>query len=201
MLFHIFLAHYSYPVSTNSSISARRLLEGQGDPKQHGHDPMDTTDQWRLTPLLDHNSFGFTPLPSHSAGLFGLTPGATNAGYHSQAGDLHTPGLAFQLGTPLSMPHAENGVQSGVGHEMQPFQFLGSDVYGNHHSYAQQPSYAPSSFINHGGQFHGQGIASDVPGKQVDMKFANHHDMHALQFAETTLHSTSALPMLKPSEP
>lgn len=33
------------------------------------------------------------------------TPGGMNTVYHNQsAGDLHTPGLAFHLGTPLSMP-------------------------------------------------------------------------------------------------
>ena len=164
---------------------------------------MDPSDQWRFTPLLEHNSLGFTPLPSQSAGFFGLTPGASNAPYQSQAGDLHTPGLAFQLGTPLSMPHADTSVQPGSGPEMQGFHppFLVSDTFNDHHVYPHQPSYAPSSFVQIGGHLHTHGVANEVIGKHSDVKYVNHSEMDTLGISSSNLQSIATMPSSKIAEP
>ncbi len=69
--------------------------------------PRDSNEPWRFTPsIFDANPFSFTPLAGQQPGFY--TPGGLNTVYHNQsAGDLHTPGLAFHLGTPLSMPLPE----------------------------------------------------------------------------------------------
>ncbi|KAH7095223.1 CP2 transcription factor-domain-containing protein [Paraphoma chrysanthemicola] len=79
------------------------------DPTPRGNDQ-----PWRFTPsLLDPNSFAFTSFANQPPGYYTPTPGGTNTLYHSQAGDLHTPGFSFGLGTPLSLPTSEGGVHAG----------------------------------------------------------------------------------------
>jgi CP2 transcription factor len=76
--------------------------------------PRATAEQWRFTPsLLDPNSYAFSSFANQPPGYYTPTPGGTNTIYHSQAGDLHTPGYAMGVGTPLSMPTSEAGVQVG----------------------------------------------------------------------------------------
>ena len=164
---------------------------------------MESTDQWRFTPIFEHNSFGFTPSMSHSAGLFGLSPGALNPAYHSQAGDLHTPGLA-QLGTPLSMPHTETTGQPVMTSEMHGFhpQLLAPEGFNNHHIYPQQPSYAPSSFIQAGSHFHSHphGVTTDATMKHTDMKFAGHSDVHSLAYSGSNLQPIATMPAVSTLE-
>lgn len=68
--------------------------------------PRATADAWRFTPLLlDPNNFTFSSYMNPQPGYLTPTPGSgMNTVYHHQAGDLHTPGMTFHLGTPLSMP-------------------------------------------------------------------------------------------------
>lgn len=112
-------------------------------------------DTWRLTPLfMDPNSFEFISFVSQPPSLYTPTRSSTNTLYHSQAGDLHTPGTGMYLGTPLSTPHTDQSLQwhdSGV--EMQHFQ---SHLV-NHHPFAQQQQqqqpqqqpYAPNHSLQH----------------------------------------------------
>lgn len=189
--------------STNLHSTALRHFGAREDPKQQGHDSMDPADQWRFTPLLEHNSFGFTPLPSQPAGLFGMTPGTSNAPYHSQAGDLHTPGLAFQLGTPLSLPQADTSIHPGSGPEMQSFHppFLTSDAFNSHHIYPHQPSYTPSSFVQGGGHLQPHGLASDSMGKHSDVKYSGHPEMDSLGISGSNFQSIATMPNSNMPEP
>ncbi|KAJ9647054.1 hypothetical protein H2199_002040 [Coniosporium tulheliwenetii] len=76
--------------------------------------PRPSNEQWRLTPsLLDPNSFAFSNFAAQPPGYYTPTPGGTNTLYHSQAGDLHTPGFSFGLGTPLSLPTSEGALHAG----------------------------------------------------------------------------------------
>ena len=134
-----------------------RHLNELDDNKDHDCSPKPMADSWRLTPsFMDPNSFAFTSFANQPPGYYTPTPGGVNTLYHSQAGDLHTPGMGMHLGTPLSMPHTGQSLQpleSGV--NMQPFQ----PHMINHHPHfhnpfvqqqpAQQQAFAPSQFLQH----------------------------------------------------
>jgi hypothetical protein len=129
------------------------------DPTPRGSDQ-----PWRFTPsLLDPNSFAFTSFANQPPGYYTPTPGGTNTLYHSQAGDLHTPGFSFGLGTPLSLPTSEGGVHAGQTAPTQHLHGFNPHAIGsNHHfqnvnPFALQPqhsqafaphqfSHAPSAF-------------------------------------------------------
>ena len=58
--------------------------------------------------MLDPNSVSFASFTNQFPGYQIPTPGGINTVYHNPAaGDLHTPGMALQLGTPLSMPMSD----------------------------------------------------------------------------------------------
>ncbi|KAF2399897.1 hypothetical protein EJ06DRAFT_538154 [Trichodelitschia bisporula] len=102
------------------------------DPTPKGNEP------WRFTPsLLDPNSFAFSSFANQPPGYYTPTPGGTNTLYHSQAGDLHTPGFTMGLGTPLSLPTSEGSMHAGHAHS------------GNLHAFqAQVSAIAPNAFHN-----------------------------------------------------
>ena len=127
------------------------------DTKDHDSTPKPMADPWKLTPsFMDPNSFAFASFANQPPGYYTPTPGGINTLYHSQAGDLHTPGMGMHLGTPLSMPHTGQSLQShDSGVEMQHFQ---PHLVSHHHHFhnpfvqqqqAQQQSYAPSHFLQH----------------------------------------------------
>lgn len=70
--------------------------------------------------------------------------------FHNQAGDLHTPGMGFHLGTPLSLSSPENHTNSVPAIDMHDFHphLLHSQPFQSSNSFAQQQSYAPSSFVH-----------------------------------------------------
>ncbi|KAF4626399.1 hypothetical protein G7Y89_g11762 [Cudoniella acicularis] len=99
------------------------------------------------------------PSQTNLLGTIPPTPGGTNTLYHNQAGDLHTPGMGIGtgLGTSLSMPTSADGLHvstmmdmSAFTHHMPPqfqnYNPFGHQVHNEHHQ-QQQPSYAPSSFV------------------------------------------------------
>jgi hypothetical protein len=104
-------AHASLPSFLCTDLS--RNVD-QDDIKDQDPTPRGNNEPWRFTPsLLDPNSFAFTSFANQPPGYYTPTPGGTNTLYHSQAGDLHTPGFSFGLGTPLSLPTSEGGVHVG----------------------------------------------------------------------------------------
>lgn len=109
----------------------------------------EANDQWRFTPsLLDTTSFHFPSFANQPSGYYTPTPGGTSTIYHNQAGDLHTPGMGFHLGTPLSMPTLEGNIHSAIDmHGFHPH-LLDVHSFQTTTSFNPQQSYAPSSFIH-----------------------------------------------------
>ncbi|KAI1280192.1 CP2 transcription factor-domain-containing protein [Xylaria sp. FL0933] len=116
--------------------------------------------EWRFTPsLLDPNSFSFSAFASQPPGYYTPTPGGTNTLYHHQAGDLHTPslGLGMGLNTPLSLPTSDGTIHAGAGGMMEIPHFQPAMAPQHFHQSfnpfiqpaPQQPSFAPSSFVQH----------------------------------------------------
>ena len=109
-------------------------------------------DHWRFTPsILDTNSFAFASFANHQSSDFGSTPGGTNTVFHNnQAGDLHTPGIGFQLGTPLSVSNSASQSDATAAVDMHGFQthLLHSQPFQNRNRFTPQQSYAPSSFVH-----------------------------------------------------
>ncbi|KAH7138235.1 CP2 transcription factor family protein-like protein [Dendryphion nanum] len=135
-----------------------RHFGDQEDIKDQDPTPRGNNEPWRFTPsLLDPNSFAFTSFANQPPGYYTPTPGGTNTLYHSQAGDLHTPGFSFGLGTPLSLPTSEGGIHA-AGQPTQPPHLHGFNPHalGTHHHFQTQnpfaiqaahaPSFAPHQF-------------------------------------------------------
>jgi len=122
------------------------------DSKDHDSNPKPLADSWRLTPsFIDHNSLAFTSFANQLPGLYTLTRSGINTLCHSQARDLHTPGMGMHLGTPLSMPHTCQSLQShDSGWEMQHFQpHFHNPLVQQQQRQPQQQSYASSHFFQH----------------------------------------------------
>lgn len=118
--------------------------------------PRGNNEPWRFTPsLLDPNSFAFTSFANQPPGYYTPTPGGTNTLYHSQAGDLHTPGFSFGLGTPLSLPTSEGAMHAGQTaptaahlHGFNPHTIGAHHHFTNQNPFAMQPQH-PQAFAPH----------------------------------------------------
>ncbi|KAI9886627.1 MAG: hypothetical protein M1823_001541 [Watsoniomyces obsoletus] len=110
--------------------------ELKGHPHDHDPTPRGNQDPWRFTPaLLDPNSFAFASLVNQPPAYDTPTSaGGHQAWYHSQAGDLHTPGMALGLGTPLSMPTTQPDPHVGTVVDMHDF-----SQHHHHHHHHQHP--------------------------------------------------------------
>lgn len=89
--------------------------------------------------------------------------------YHNQAGDLHTPNMGFQLGTPLSLPTSETHPhQTPTAFALQGFHphMLGSSTIQASATFSQQQSYAPSSFVHQDSGFETIGRSHEATPKQ-----------------------------------
>jgi hypothetical protein len=78
--------------------------------------PQASHEPWRFTPpLLNSNSVPFATFTNQLPVYYTPTAGGTSTLYHSQAGDLHIPGIriGMDLGTPLLLPILEDGVHIG----------------------------------------------------------------------------------------
>jgi hypothetical protein len=140
-------------IFTNLSGNDRHQPGEHHDIKDLDPTPRANIEQWRFTPsLLDPNSFAFTTFANQLPGYYTPTPGGSNTLYHTQAGDLHTPGFSMGLGTPLSMPHSEVSFhtdQASTG-PMQSFnpQAMATDGFQNpnpfaFHHHQQHPQEQP----------------------------------------------------------
>ncbi|EOD48106.1 putative cp2 transcription factor protein [Neofusicoccum parvum UCRNP2] len=153
-------------------------------------------EQWRFTPsLMDPNSFAFASFANQPPGYYTPTPGGTNTIYHSQAGDLHTPGFSMGLGTPLSMPTSESALQAaqstGPGmhgfqpHPIAPLPFQNPNPFAMpHHQMSQAQSFAPHQFTHQPAAFDPMGQAEEqaMDGMPVDIEMQEHSPM--LNFAQ-----------------
>ena len=176
-------------------------LELSQEGKTDGLSPQGASDQWRFTPSFfeTNPSFSLNSFSNQPPGYYTPTPGGLNTVYHNQAaGDLHTPGMAFQLGTPLSMPLPDSSIHA------QPSGF--DDLQGfspqmfQHHNFASHPqfaahptSFAPSMLVH---QDSGYGPMEDSPENDLDVNAGLPTDT---QLVPATAHQSSmAAPPLPP---
>ena len=149
---HKLLAKEDDDVLTNNDLS--RHFGDLEDTKDHdAATPKGLHDQWRFTPsLMDPNSFAFSTFANQPPGYYTPTPGGLNTLYHSQAGDLHTPGMGMAIGTPLSLPQTGNVLSAAnVNVPIQHYQphMLQAHQFETVSNYAPQQVFAPSSFLQH----------------------------------------------------
>ncbi|ORY03414.1 CP2 transcription factor-domain-containing protein [Clohesyomyces aquaticus] len=142
------------------------------DIKDQDPTPRGNNEPWRFTPsLLDPNSFAFASFANQPPGYYTPTPGGTNTLYHSSAGDLHTPGFSFGLGTPLSLPTSESGVHAGQPPPASHLHGFNPHALGTHHHFQTQnpfqlqphhaASFAPHQFSHQPSPFdHGPLVQS-----------------------------------------
>lgn len=136
--------------STDHAYGLSRHFVDHDDSKDPNKTPKDAHDQWRFTPsILETNTFSFPSFANNPPGYYTPTPGGTSTAYHNQAGDLHTPGMGFNLGTPLSLPTSDVNIHS-VAADLHAFN---PHLFDSHHFhatnlYAPQQSFAPSSFVH-----------------------------------------------------
>lgn len=127
----------------------RRHFTDADDLKDHDQTPKGLHDQWRFTPsIMDPNSFAFTSFANQPPGYYTPTPGGLNTLYHSQAGDLHTPGMGMNIGTPLSLPTSGDSLHADSAADLHQFHphVLPHQQFVN--PFAQQSGFAPSSFVH-----------------------------------------------------
>lgn len=117
--------------------------------------------------------------------------------YHNQAGDLHTPNMGFQLGTPLSMPTSDGQILSTVTAEMHPFssQLIGPHPYPVPHLFAPQQSYAPSSFLHQDSGFETMDAShDDIPIHEMKMETGLRQDSGLISLQMGNFEANMAAP-------
>ncbi|GAB7356340.1 hypothetical protein MBLNU459_g7131t1 [Dothideomycetes sp. NU459] len=136
-----------------------------------------------LTPsALDTNSHAYNAFANHLPGYYTPTPGGTNTIYHSQAGDLHTPGFMLGPGTPLSMPTSDGalhlGQQPPMMHGFHPQIHLGGSQFANTNPFhMHQTTFPPQSFQHQPPMFEHmetQGSDSPMNDMSLDIEMQNH---------------------------
>jgi hypothetical protein len=138
-------------MNADESTVNRHLGSGTDDLKDHDGSSKDLHESWRFTPsLMDPNSFAFSSFANQPPGYYTPTPGGMNTVYHNAAGDLHTPGLAVGIGTPLSLPSSSGIMQSGAP-ALDMHAFSAHDLHQQHqfqsfNPFADQQTFAPSQF-------------------------------------------------------
>jgi hypothetical protein len=101
-----------------------------------------------MAPMVDPNSVQFVNPLNHLHGYYTPNSGNLSAGYHSPAGDLHTPGMGLSMITPLSLSQQGPIPANHAGMHIDPFsqQFI-SPHFQNPQPFAPQVSFAPSEFV------------------------------------------------------
>jgi hypothetical protein len=151
-------------VIANTSCSRYRQFEDHEDKKDQDKTPRPGNEHWRFSPnILDSSSLAFSSFMNQHSGFYTPTAGGMSMAYHNQAGDLHTPNMGFQLGTPLSMPTSDGQILSAATADMHPFssQLIASHHYPVPHLFVPQQSYAPSSFLHQDSGFEAMDASHD----------------------------------------
>ena len=162
------------------------------------------SDHWRFTPsMLDTNSYAFTAFANQHSGDFTPTPtGGMNAVFHNQAGDLHTPGMGFHLGTPLSMSASEGHTNTASAVDIHGFHphLLHTQTFQNSNPFAQQESYAPSSFVHQDSGYETMNPQqSRLPNEKLAMDSESHRDAHYAGYSARIFDNVPA-PSMQPME-
>ena len=175
-------------------------LNAHHEAKDQALTPGGSADPWRFTPsFFDANpTFSLGSFNNPPAGYYTPTPGGLNTVYHNHtAGDLHTPGMAFQLGSPLSMPMADGPLHG------QPPAFdihgFNPQVFQTHQYPAQQQFvgestvFAPSMLVH---QDSGYGPMEGSPDEALDINAGLPTDSHLVSPLTQRGHSGMAAPPL-----
>ncbi|KAL1964070.1 hypothetical protein VTN77DRAFT_7488 [Rasamsonia byssochlamydoides] len=139
------------PAAVESVMQGRSGADSE-DIKLHNPTPQAIED-FRFTPfLMDPTSFSFMSLTNQPPDCYTPTVGGMTTIYDHQAGDLHTPTLGSNLVTPLSIPNSLSGdlpIDPNADVNVYGFdnQFL-PQQFQNLNPFAQQVSYAPSTFVH-----------------------------------------------------
>ena len=184
-----------------------RQFDVGDDGKEVDATPKPFGDGWRLTPsMMDPNSFAFSAFANQPPGYYTPTPGGFNTLYHSQAGDLHTPGMG--MNTPLSMPHSMHGMHATDAamqlHHFNPqllhHPHLFHDPFGQHQQHQQpqhqhqhqQQSFAPHAFLQH--QDSGYVAMDDSPHKGTPQQQTDAFMAQATQSMHQSMAGVPSIP-------
>ena len=197
--------HSRYPTAlkptprTNHDDFDFRHFSDYEDTKDKDFASKDSSDHWRLTPsLMDPNSMVFASLVDQQAGCALPTPGSSMV-YHNQAGDLHTPGFGFNLGTPLSMSTTDDQIPAPSALEMHGFNpaLLESNDYHSHSHFTHQQSYAPRSFVHQDSGFETMDVRSeDTPDPVPSVKTEPYKEQDFLGVSPRRFESSMRAPAL-----
>ena len=144
--------------------------------------------------MLDSSAFSFAPFAGQAQGFYTPTPGGMNTVYHNPAaGDLHTPGVPFHLGTPLSMPLPESGLHAGAPFEAQGFHphMFQNNTFQNQPQYPQHQQTYHANLLVH--EDSGYAAVDGSPDNELDLGSSVSKDLHMMpessQRAERRMHA------------
>lgn len=190
-------------------VEAHDMKNVDPNPRASSNDPWSFHTSALSPSLMDTNSHTFTMFANQMPGYYTPGSGGTNSLFHSQAGDLHTPGLAMGLGTPLSLPTSASalhpGPHSAAFHGFQPHfpqhmsqhtSHLGFPDTGSFQMHQQQ-SFPPHHFTNQPSYDTLENSIGESPvgDMQMDLALPPQHHSPDTMFHPQTLHKpASAVP-------
>ena len=193
---------YHMDQPTDQAYCLSRHFTDHDESKDSNKTPRDSNDHWRFTPnILETNSFSF-PSFGNQPGYYTPTPGGTSTAYHNQAGDLHTPGMGFNLGTPLSMPTSDVNIHSVAAdiHGFNPHMFDSHHFHATH-LYAPQQSFAPSTFVHQDAGFDAmEATTGESPAHDLKMEAGLRGESNLVAFTPRTFESSMPAPPLPAME-
>ena len=149
--------------------------------------------------MLDTNSFAFTQFANQHSGDFTPTPtGGMSSIFHNQAGDLHTPGMGFQLGTPLSLSASESHTNPASAVDIPAFHphLLHTQPFQHSNMFAQQESYAPSSFVHQDSGYETMNAQhTNLPEEKLALQSEAHRDQSYADYSARSYDNMHAPPM------
>ena len=128
---------------------------------------------FRITPFLDPNALTYLPSGSQPNGYYTPNSGQMGSAFHEQPADLHPSNVDLNLMTPLALPNQLVNTRVGAdnaGLDLSHFnqQYLPSQYHAPN-PFAQQPSFAPSAFVNSDSGFNSIEDADQPTVKELDM--------------------------------
>ncbi|KAL8943272.1 MAG: hypothetical protein Q9216_001183 [Gyalolechia sp. 2 TL-2023] len=142
---------------------------------------------------MDANSFSFVSFANQAPGYYTPATGGTSTFYHNKAGDLHTPSLGLNLGTPISLPPSEGRFDPTATFDIHEFEpdFLGSHGYQTSSQFGHQQTFAPSSFLHQDSAFDTMNeSAINTPVQQTSPTNLRNQQTNVLGLSSKTLSPT-----------
>lgn len=181
-----------------------RHFNDHEDHKDQARTPRDINEQGKFTPsVLDTDAFAFSSFTNQPSGYYTPTPGGTSIAYHNQAGDLHTPGMGFHLGTPLSLPNSDAHIHPTASSEMHGFHPHMMDSFHFHttNPFASQQSFTPSSFLHHDSNFEAMDMTNnDSPVQDIKLETRIRTDSNMMTYPQGTFEASMPAPPVPAQE-